>query len=190
MLATAEKYEPGALMGAKEQGADATQQRWMTVPRSLCFVLNGDDVLMLKRAAHRRIYPRQYNGLGGHIERDEDPASGALREVAEESGLQVHSLRLRAIYNIDAGHHTGILLFIYTALSDSRCFHGDCAEGELEWVPRQQLLQLDLVEDLPQLLPRILSMGDHAPPLHAHVSYDEHDRHMLRFCEEPGHGGG
>ncbi|MEL6271862.1 MAG: hypothetical protein AAFR22_18795, partial [Chloroflexota bacterium] len=51
-------------MGAKEQGADATQGRWLVIPRTLCFVLNGDDVLLMKRAAHRRVFPNRYNGAG------------------------------------------------------------------------------------------------------------------------------
>ncbi|MCY4072385.1 MAG: NUDIX domain-containing protein, partial [Chloroflexi bacterium] len=102
-------------MGARQQGADATQHRWLTMPRTLSFVINGDDVLMLKRDAGKRVFPNQYNGLGGHVERDEDVRSSALREIEEESGLSVHSLRLRSIHNIDAGEASGILLFVFTA---------------------------------------------------------------------------
>ncbi len=170
-------------MGAKQQGAEATKDRWMTMPRTLSFVMNGDDVLMLKRAAHRRVFPNQYNGLGGHIERDEDPASGALREIFEESGLRPHSLRLRSIHNIDAGEKSGIMLFVYTAISDSRTTISDGGEGDLEWIPKNQLLSLDLVEDLPQLLPRVLDMADKEALLHAHVSYDENDHIQMRFHE-------
>ena len=171
-------------MGADQQGADATQNRWLVMPRTLSFVLNGDAVLLMKRAPHRRVFPNQYNGLGGHIERDEDPASGALREIEEESGLTVHSLRLRSVHNIDAGQATGILLFVYTANSDSRTLERQSPEGKLEWVERGRLNELDLVEDLPQLLPRILQMSDNQPPMQAHVSYDESDRIRLRFRGE------
>ncbi len=171
-------------MGAEEQGADATRDRWLTMPRTLSFVLNGDDVLMMKRAAHKRVFPNQYNGLGGHIERDEDPVSGAIREIAEESGLQVHSLRLRSIHNIDAKARTGILLFVYTAISESRDVLRDSPEGTLEWVPKGRISELDLVEDLPQLLPRILEMEDDQPPMNLHVSYDAANRIVLRYRDE------
>ena len=171
-------------MGANQQGADATQNRWLVMPRTLSFVLNGDAVLLMKRAPHRRVFPNQYNGLGGHIERDEDPASGALREIKEESGLSVHTLRLRSVHNIDAGQQSGIVLFVYTAISDSRTILGQSPEGKLEWVEQGRLSELDLVEDLPQLLPRILQMSDDEPPLHVHVSYDELDRIRLRFRDE------
>ena len=170
-------------MGAKEQAADATENRWLTIPRTLSFVINGDAVLLMKRAAHRRVFPNQYNGLGGHIERGEDPLSAALREIEEESGLQVHSLRLRGIHNIDAGGQSGILLFVYTALSDSRAVPAQTAEGRLEWIPTSRILELDLVEDLPQLIPRVLAMGADEPPFYAHVSYDAADQIRLRFRE-------
>lgn len=168
-------------MGAKQQGADATHERWLVMPRTLSFVLNGDAVLLMKRAPHRRVFPDQYNGLGGHIERDEDPASGVLREIEEESGLKVHSLRLRSIHNIDAGQQTGILLFVYTAISESRAIKGESTEGRLEWVEKGRINELDLVEDLPQLLPKILQMNDDEPPMNVHVSYDKSDRIKLRF---------
>ena len=171
-------------MGAKQQGADATQGRWLVIPRTLSFVMNGDDMLLMKRAAHRRVFPNQYNGLGGHIERSEDPLTGAVREIEEESGLKVHSMRLRSIYNIDAGAATGILLFVYTAISDSRAISQDAAEGTLEWIPQSRILDLDLVEDLPYLIPRILDMEDGQPPMYVHVSYDAADVMQLRFRED------
>lgn len=171
-------------MGAKQQGADATEGRWLVIPRTLSFVMNGDDVLLMKRARRKRVFPNQYNGLGGHIERNEDPLASARREIEEESGLKVHSLRLRSIHNIDAGEACGILLLVYTAVSDSRAVSQDTPEGRLEWVPRSQILNLDLVEDLPHLLPRILKMADGQPPLNVHVSYDKADVIQLRFGKD------
>jgi len=168
-------------MGAKQQGADATQDRWLVIPRTLSFVMNGDDMLLMKRAPHRRVFPNQYNGLGGHIERNEDPLAGAVREIEEECGLKVHSMRLRSIHNIDAGEETGILLFVYTAISDSRALSQDASEGTLEWIPKSKVLDLDLVEDLPCLIPRILDMEDDRQPMYVHVSYDAADVMQLRF---------
>lgn len=170
-------------MGAKQQSADATQHRWLTMPRTLSFVINGDDVLMLKRDAGKRVFPNQYNGLGGHVERDEDVRSSALREIEEESGLLVHSLRLRSIHNIDAGEASGILLFVFTAISDSRDLKPDSPEGTLAWISIDKILDYDLVEDLPQLLPRIFNLPEGQDPLYAHVGYGEEDQIRLRFVE-------
>lgn len=170
-------------MGARQQGANATQHRWLTMPRTLSFVINGDDVLMLKRDAGKRVFPNQYNGLGGHVERDEDVRSSALREIEEESGLIVHSLRLCSIHNIDAGEASGILLFVFTAISDTRDLKPETPEGALEWISIDRVLDYDLVEDLPQLLPRIFDLPDGHGPLYAHVGYDEEDQIRLRFAE-------
>lgn len=170
-------------MGANEQGAGATGGRWLTICRTLCFVLNGDDVLLMKRSPTRRVFPNRYNGVGGHIERDEDVLSSLRREVREETGLTVHSEHLRAVYNIDAGDSSGITLFVFTAVSDQREVVAN-VEGTLHWVARDAVAALDLVEDLPVLLPRLFALNVTDAPLFVHVSYDEHDRIRMRFADE------
>ncbi|MBM3223356.1 MAG: NUDIX domain-containing protein [Candidatus Tectomicrobia bacterium] len=170
-------------MSASEQGANATAGRWLTIPRTLCFVTNGHDVLLMKRAPHRRVFPNRYNGVGGHIERDEDPLHGAIREMREETGLTVHDVRLRAVYNIDANEATGIVLFVFTAVSTHRDITVHSEEGTLHWIPCDKVLTLDLVEDLPEILPRVLAMQSHDAPLFVHVSYDANDRLCMRFAE-------
>lgn len=169
-------------MGAKEQGADATTGRWITIPRTLCFIRHTDDILLLKRAAHKRVFPGQYNGVGGHIERDEDPLTGAIREMQEETGLDVTNVRFRGVIHVDAGVETsGILVFVVTADARSRQFT-DSDEGTLEWVPLSRVDDLPLVEDLPFLLPLLFDGPPDVPPFSAHASYDEHDNLRLIFA--------
>ena len=169
-------------MGASQQGADATSGRWLTIPRTLCFVLNGDDVLLMKRSPTRRVFPNQYNGLGGHIEADEDPYTAAIREIKEESGLTVRDVRLRSVHNINAGEESGIMLFVFTAYSDSRQVVADEREGTLHWVDVATLNDYDLVEDLPLLPPKILSMADDEPPYFGLVSYDANDDIHIQYA--------
>lgn len=167
-------------MGASEQGADpkAVEGRWQVVPRTLCFVTHGDDVLLMKRAAHKRVFPNHYNGVGGHIEGDEDPRSGAIREIREETGLEVTKVQFCGTTHVNAGERVGILLFIFRAEATSReLIESD--EGGLLWIPIAELLHkikiqdqgLLLVEDLPFLLPLIFETRQ--LPFFAHVSYDE-----------------
>lgn len=169
-------------MGAKDQGANETEGRWLVIPRTLSFVFHGEDVLLMKRAAHKRIFPNRYNGLGGHIERDEDVWNSARREIEEESGLKVHQLRLRGIHQVDAGVMTGILLFIFTAQSDTRDV-ADSAEGTLEWVHPDELPTLDLVEDVAEVLSKLRATSEDAPPWYAHVRYDAGDQVVLRYAD-------
>lgn len=167
-------------MGAKDQGADAIAGRWLTIPRTLCFVMHGDDVLLLKRGEHKRIYPGCYNGVGGHIERDEDPLTGAIREMQEETGLDVSEVRLRGLIHVDAGEANGIMVFVFSAEANSRDFT-DSEEGRLEWVSRHQVDDLPLVEDLPVLLPLVFERT--SPMFFAHSSYDAYDEQVLLFAE-------
>ncbi|PJF39857.1 MAG: NUDIX domain-containing protein [Chloroflexi bacterium] len=170
-------------MGAKQQGATVTDGRWLTIPRTLCFIFNGNDVLLMKRAAHKRIFPNCYNGVGGHIERDEDPLTSARREIREETGLIVNNLQLRAVYNIDTNEANGIILFIFTGETKTRNVTPN-SEGSLHWVPRGEVMRLALVEDLPYILPRIFAMEDNTPPLFVHVSYDNNDEIRLKFADD------
>lgn len=172
-------------MGAKEQGADsqAVEGRWQVVPRTLCFVTYRDDILLMKRGLHKRIFPGHYNGLGGHIERDEDPLTSAIREIKEEAGLDVVNVQYCGSTHIDSGQATGILLYIFKAEAVTRdVIESD--EGTLHWLPLEDILtrhDLRLVEDLPIILPLIFREG--AIPFFAHVSYDADDQIVFRIAE-------
>ncbi len=156
-------------MGAVQQGFDAA--RWMVIPRTLIFLTNGGDLLLMKRGAHRRIFPNRYNGLGGHVERDETVEAAALREIREECGLlpeQIRDFRLRAISHIASEVTGGIMLFIFTGEALTRAV-GATSEGELHWIPLPMVYNLPLVDDLPQLLPRLFGSAAHRDLIYLHV---------------------
>jgi 8-oxo-dGTP diphosphatase len=167
-------------MGQADQ--KVIEGRYRVAPRTLCFVTHSADVLLLRGAPTKRIWPDKYNGVGGHVEPDEDVYSAALREIQEETGLEVRDLRLCGVINIpvDADHNTGILVFVFTAAAATREVKPS-EEGALEWIPRDRLPTQDLVEDLLTLLPRVLAMSASDPPFFAHYHYDEQDRLVVDF---------
>jgi len=167
-------------VGAAQQGADAVEGRWLVTGRTLCFVTHGESVLLIKRAAHKRVFPNQYNGLGGYIEPHEDPYTSARREIREECGLEVRELHLAAVHHINTKRALGILLFVFVGEASSLEVTGDSREGKLEWVPINALHHYDLVEDLPLILPHYL---ERRPTRFAFVTYDEFDRIQLHYAE-------
>lgn len=171
-------------MPKADQGIDISlkRQRYTVIPRTLVFITRGDAVLLLRGSAHKRIWAGKYNGIGGHVERDEDIYSAAQREVREETGLEVEKLRLTGLINIDGDQPTGIMLFVFVAESRS----GEpqpSEEGDLEWIDRRLLDQVDLVEDLPTILPRAIEHAAGASPFFAHYRYDQAEQLIIEFAE-------
>ena len=169
-------------MSAENQGVSISlkRERYTFIPRTLCFVFDGDDVLLLKGAPNKGVWADKYNGVGGHVERNEDLYNAVLREMEEETGLKVPNLQLAGIVNIDAGQELGIGMFVFRAGTTTRTLQAS-AEGELEWLPVSDLADLDLVEDLPVILPRVFKMKAGDPPFFARYHYDEEDHLVIIF---------
>ena len=157
-------------MQATDQGTrEPNKRRYQAIPRTLIFLTStnpqtdGQEVLLLKGAPTKRLWANKYNGLGGHIEGDEDIYSAALREVQEETGLTPATLSLRGVVNIDTGHdengnRPGVLMFVFHGESEERAVQ-PTKEGAPEWLPVEQLRSYPLVDDLYEVIPRTLAGG-------------------------------
>jgi 8-oxo-dGTP diphosphatase len=148
------------MLNAEAAGQPAPT-RYLVVPRTLCFVIHGDDVLLLKRSPHRRLFPAKINGVGGHVEHGEDVAASAVREILEETGLKVSDLTLAGIVHVDGslgqaeplpdGRMPGVLVFVFIAAASTRDVRPS-DEGELHWVSLAEVDRLDWVDGDPGLL--------------------------------------
>jgi 8-oxo-dGTP diphosphatase len=169
-------------MGRDEQGVAKSRDRYQAIPRTLCFITHGNELLLLRGGPHKRLWAGLYNGVGGHVEAGEDIYAAAQREISEETGLTVHDLRLRAVIHAAAGDsHTGILIFVFTAVADSRAVTPS-SEGTLEWVPKDAVPAEHIMADLPALLARVMPMGPCDPPIFAAYHYDDQDRLVVQFA--------
>lgn len=143
--------------------------RYTVIPRVLIFLTRGDDILLLLGAPDKKLWAGKYNGLGGHIEPGETPYRAAVREVEEEAGLVVETLTLRAVVHATLPEPPGVIFFVFVGDAPDRELRAS-AEGTPEWIAQSKLDDLPLVEDLPQLLPRVLSPG---PVVFAHYAFTE-----------------
>lgn len=155
--------------GVIEPRPEGSRRRYRAIPRTLIFVTcqNPDsgqsEVLLLKGAPTKRLWPNQYNGLGGHVEADEDILSAARRELVEEAGLTPQAFTLRGVIHIhtgedDEGPLPGVLVFVFHAESGQRTVKAT-AEGVPEWIQISTLGDYPLVDDLPEILARALGEG-------------------------------
>lgn len=169
--------------GQSDQGV--SEDRYTVVPRVLCFLHQGGDILLLKGAPDKRLWANRYNGIGGHVERDEDPYQAARREIREESGLEVDDLRLGGIVHVTLSQGPGVLLFLFTGEARSRETRPS-AEGQLVWVSPEQFSRLPVVEDLPVFYARLFPLSPGAAPFFARSTYDEAGRRQVTFSRGGG----
>ncbi len=146
--------------------------RYLVVPRSIILLIDEDKVLLQKAAENKKIFPGYFNGIGGHIERCEDVLSGAIRELKEEAGITCDDLRMAGSILIDVEKETGILLFVFTGSRlNGRLMPSE--EGTLHWVKIDQLNQIKVVEDIPELVARVLDFNSNGKLFFGKYIYDE-----------------
>lgn len=154
--------------------------RYAVIPRTSILLRRGDSYLLLKGAPTKRLWANQYNGLGGHVEREEDVISAARRELLEEAGLTA-DLWLCGTVIVDAGE-TGICLFIFTGeVTGGQLTASE--EGLAEWIDFERIGELDVVEDLPILLKRIHGMKRGDPLFFARSFYTDAGKLIVKFEE-------
>lgn len=168
-------------MSISDQGS--LNDRYTLVPRSLIFLTQANQVLLIKGAPEKKLWAGLYNGLGGHIERGEDVISSARRELREEAGLSTDSLWLCGVITIDTGQASGIAIFVLRGDNPLGQLRSS-AEGDLEWVAIDQIEHLPVVEDLPVLLKRALAVQAGNPPFSAHYQARPGETLRIRFSDD------
>ena len=116
---------------------------------NMVMVEDGDKVLVQRR----KLYWKGIAFPGGHVERNESFLGAAIREVKEETGLDIRNLRLCGTVdweNADNGDRYVVLLY---RTSD---FNGmllpETEEGSVFWMKKSDLPQAELCDNFQRYL--------------------------------------
>ena len=108
---------------------------------TLCYVLQGDQVLMLHRTKKEKdISKDKWIGIGGQFLPRETPDECLLREAYEETGLTLTHWQCRGVVTFLSDVEDE---YMYLFTADG--FEGnlkECDEGDLQWVSREFLSSL------------------------------------------------
>lgn len=128
------------------------------IPAVLVYIQKENHFLMIHRNSKRSdpdkgdYHQGKWNGLGGKCEADESPLEAAIREVKEESGLDLSAAQYRALGviqfpNFKAHKSEDWIVFVFTVKlpePDAQSHFRTNPEGDLHWIPKKDLESLNL----------------------------------------------
>ncbi len=136
---------------------------------TLVYALRDGKVLMM----HRRKEPNlgQWTAPGGKIEIHESAAECAVRELQEETGLIARRPELRIIATETSPlPNWQWLMFIYLVTDFQGDLNGDCIEGDLAWIPVDEVLDLPIPQADAIFYPLVI--GDQTGLISIKFEYD------------------
>ena len=113
----------------------------------LCLITDGDRILLQNRTKKDW---QGYTLPGGHVEPRESFVDAVIREMKEETGLDIKNPWLAGVkqFPIENGRYV-VLLFKATEYSGTVV---SSDEGQMEWVDSNQLSEINTVDDFEDLL--------------------------------------
>ena len=114
---------------------------------TLCYIENDGCYLMMHRVKKKvDCNQGKWIGVGGHCEEGESPDECVVREAREETGLKLTNVCARGLVTFCSDKWEMEYMHLFTA----DCFEGklvsECNEGELAWIPKDQIHTLSLWE--------------------------------------------
>lgn len=140
--------------------------RYTVIPRTLIFVLKDEKVLLLKYSGRGEHMTQEkldrrdiYNGLGGHIEANEDIITSAIKEVREEAGITLEQPKIKGVLNVSNFARNNCMVFLVTGTT-SDAIAKQTLEGQPEWVDRSNLENIPTFPDLKPILEKLFQLKD------------------------------
>jgi 8-oxo-dGTP diphosphatase len=120
----------------------------------LCLITDGDRILLQNRTKNDW---QGYTLPGGHVEPGESFVDAVIREMKEETGLDIKNPRLAGVkqFPIEGGRYV-VLLFKANEYSGTVV---SSDEGQMVWVDSNHLPEIHTVDDFEDLI-RVINNPD------------------------------
>ncbi len=112
----------------------------MTIHATLCFIVSGDDQVLLLKKNPGLFGAGKWNAPGGKVKPGESPDRCVVRETREETGLrvQVRRLGLLEFFKYGKREDPDWVGHVYRALRYGGKILKESREGVLKWFPLDQ----------------------------------------------------
>ena len=114
---------------------------------TLCYIEKDGCYLMMYRIKKKvDVNQGKWIGVGGHCEEGESPDECIIRETREETGLSLQHVRARGLVTFCSNKWEMEYMHLFTADQFDGELVSECNEGELAWIPKEQMSSLPLWE--------------------------------------------
>lgn len=142
---------------------------------TVCLIQDGEHVLLLDRQHD------PFKGFippGGKVEFPESFTDAAIREVREETGLEVKNLIYKGIYEyVNPTKKDRYIIFNYITKDFSGQVKTESTEGEPVWVHLNEIEQFPMQESIRRRFPLFFEEGT----FEIHVVWDEENNREKNF---------
>ena len=120
----------------------------------LCLIQDGNRILLQNRVKEDW---KGYTFPGGHVEPGESFVDAVVREMKEETGLDIIRPQLVGIKQFPIENGRYIVLLFKAVEFSGNVVSSD--EGEMEWIDMEKLSEVNVVEDFYDLM-KVLNDSD------------------------------
>lgn len=114
---------------------------------TVCYIEQEGKYLMLHRTKKKKdVNHEKWIGVGGKLEDKESPEECVVREVWEETGLTLQEYQLRGIVTYVSAKWETEYMYVFTASKVTGKMRKDCNEGDLQWIEKDKIMNLNLWE--------------------------------------------
>lgn len=83
----------------------------------MCIIKNGDDILVMDKIDSE--FDNSITFPGGHVEQNESIQASVIREIKEETGIDIVNPQLKGLVNFNLDNQSKEFIFVYEAECDS-----------------------------------------------------------------------